>query len=132
MDSSRLSTFRVLVRSIIEEVEDINSNLNIHDLQSLINSVKRIRSLKTQYGRTFNAEAFASSVYNIARPVRQAHEKTIRELSKLFKTLKSYKQTIINKSNGNSNIASSYMSTTDLKQLKYQPLKRSPKRKAAT
>ncbi|CAF1511152.1 unnamed protein product, partial [Rotaria sp. Silwood1] len=129
MYGSRLSTFRIMVKSIIVEIESIQSNINVYNFESLHNARNVMISVKTRYTKKFKPDAFASPVYQITRPVKQAYQKTLTAICDLITFVTNNQMRAIEDHKKNSNQSSTSLSITGRKQWKNKQPNRSHKRK---
>ncbi|CAF4914414.1 unnamed protein product [Rotaria sp. Silwood1] len=129
MYGSRLSTFRIMVKSIIVEIESIQSNINVYNFESLHNARNVMISVKTRYTKKFKPDAFTSPVYQITRPVKQAYQKTLTAICDLITFVTNNQMQAIEDHKKNSNQSSTSLSITGRKQWKNKQPNRSHKRK---
>ncbi|CAF3302861.1 unnamed protein product [Rotaria sp. Silwood2] len=130
MYSPRLSTFRTMMKSIILEIESIQSTIDIYNSESLCNAKNVVMSLKTRYTNKFSSDAFMSPTYQIARPVKQAYQKTLRAICDLITSLRRYQTKEVNNYRKSSNHSSTPLSITGREQWKNRQSNRSYKRKS--
>ncbi|CAF3536781.1 unnamed protein product [Rotaria sp. Silwood1] len=116
MYGSRLSTFRIMVKSIIVEIESIQSNINVYNFESLHNARNVMISVKTRYTKKFKPDAFTSPVYQITRPVKQAYQKTLTAICDLITFVTNNQMQAIEDHKKNSNQSSTSLSITGRKQ----------------
>jgi hypothetical protein len=90
MNDSRLSAFRIMVKSIIVEIESERSKIDFNDYNTLCFARQVVILSKTRYTGKFTAKVLTSSVYKITRSVKQAYQKKLTAMCDLFYSLKNY------------------------------------------
>ncbi|CAF2118313.1 unnamed protein product [Rotaria magnacalcarata] len=88
MHDPSLSTLRATIQSIIADIESIRLTVNMNDCSSISGAKQTMISIKRQYSQKIINDAFASPLYQITRPVKQAFEKTFTAIYELEKDLK--------------------------------------------